>query len=120
MSSVESSFDTNVKLDSSKVYTVKAIRLSNSISSKSSSGSPNSSNSSTILTRSRNRNGSSERQEEEVEISYTNCTVSGHGSFGVVIKADLIKGGTGCVALKRTKIDRKFKVSSYSCDAVGK
>lgn len=113
MSSVESSLDTNVKLDPSKVYTVTAVRLSSKNSNNSNGSSTYSLNSSNMLTRTRNRNGI-ERQEEEVEISYTNCTVSGHGSFGVVIKADLIKGGSGSVALKRTKIDRRFKVSTFN------
>lgn len=47
---------------------------------------------------------------ETVDLAYTNCSVTGHGSFGVVMRAELVKGGKGVVALKRTRQDRKFKV----------
>ena len=36
--------------------------------------------------------------------------ISGHGSFGVVLKAELVSGGSGIVALKRCKQDRRYKV----------
>ncbi|BGP40201.1 regulator of ime2 [Rhodotorula kratochvilovae] len=46
---------------------------------------------------------------EEVTLSYRQTAVAGHGSFGVVAKAELVKGAMGIVALKRTKQDRRFK-----------
>lgn len=47
---------------------------------------------------------------ETVDLAYTNCSVTGHGSFGVVMRAELVQGGEGVVALKRTRQDRRFKV----------
>lgn len=44
-----------------------------------------------------------------VDLEYTHCRVTGHGSFGVVISADLIKGGKGKIALKRTRQVRSTK-----------
>ncbi|GAA5875700.1 hypothetical protein JCM1840_003179 [Sporobolomyces johnsonii] len=44
-----------------------------------------------------------------VELSYRHTAVAGHGSFGVVVRAELLEGGQGVVALKRTRQDRKFK-----------
>ncbi|GAA5828091.1 hypothetical protein JCM3770_000865 [Rhodotorula araucariae] len=46
---------------------------------------------------------------EHVQLSYRKTAVAGHGSFGVVARAELVEGGTGVVALKRTKQDRRFK-----------
>ncbi|ORY89358.1 hypothetical protein BCR35DRAFT_350358 [Leucosporidium creatinivorum] len=47
--------------------------------------------------------------DEKVHLAYTNVSVAGHGSFGVVVSAELVEGGEGKVALKRTRQDRKFK-----------
>ncbi|GAA6038231.1 hypothetical protein JCM8097_005805 [Rhodosporidiobolus ruineniae] len=44
-----------------------------------------------------------------VEIAYQQTAIAGNGSFGVVVCAELLEGGTGLVALKRTKQDRRFK-----------
>ncbi|CEQ39649.1 SPOSA6832_01182 [Sporobolomyces salmonicolor] len=44
-----------------------------------------------------------------IDLSYRHTAVAGHGSFGVVVRAELVKGGQGVVALKRTRQDRKFK-----------
>ncbi|KAI5480776.1 protein serine/threonine kinase [Pseudohyphozyma bogoriensis] len=46
---------------------------------------------------------------ESVTLKYQELGVSGHGSFGVVVKAKLVAGGAGIVALKRTKQDKRFK-----------
>lgn len=48
--------------------------------------------------------------KRKVTISYRAVEISGHGSFGVVLKAQLVGGGSGVVALKRTKQDRRYKV----------
>ncbi|GAA6001373.1 hypothetical protein JCM10207_006631 [Rhodosporidiobolus poonsookiae] len=47
------------------------------------------------------------------EITLKQTSICGNGSFGVVVKAELVKGGTGVVALKRTKQDRRFKNREY-------
>lgn len=47
---------------------------------------------------------------DRVTIAYRRLGDAGHGSFGVVIKAELLQGGSGVVAIKRTKQDRRFKV----------
>lgn len=39
---------------------------------------------------------------ERCEIGYTHVQVAGHGSFGVVVQAELVEGG-GKVAMKRTR-----------------
>lgn len=44
-------------------------------------------------------------------ISYTGVAEAGKGSFGVVRSADLIEGGTGIIAIKRTRQDSRYKVS---------
>ncbi|GAA5970219.1 hypothetical protein JCM21900_000829 [Sporobolomyces salmonicolor] len=44
-----------------------------------------------------------------IDLSYRHTAVAGHGSFGVVVRAELVEGGQGVVALKRTRQDRKFK-----------
>ncbi|KDE09254.1 CMGC/GSK protein kinase [Microbotryum lychnidis-dioicae p1A1 Lamole] len=46
---------------------------------------------------------------QKTRLQYTDCKISGHGSFGVVVAARLIDGDVGRVALKRTKQDRRFK-----------
>ncbi|GAA5991204.1 hypothetical protein JCM11641_001619 [Rhodosporidiobolus odoratus] len=50
---------------------------------------------------------------KKVEITYVQTAVAGNGSFGVVVRAELLKGGSGVVALKRTKQDRRFKNREY-------
>ncbi|GAA5908679.1 hypothetical protein JCM8208_002185 [Rhodotorula glutinis] len=45
----------------------------------------------------------------QVTLSYRVVGEAGHGSFGVVHKAELLQGGTGVVAIKRTKQDKRFK-----------
>lgn len=46
----------------------------------------------------------------QVTLAYRILGEAGHGSFGVVFKAELLQGGTGLVAIKRTKQDQRFKV----------
>jgi len=41
--------------------------------------------------------------DEKVHLAYTHVAVAGHGSFGVVCSAELVEGGEGKVALKRTR-----------------
>ncbi|BGP16471.1 hypothetical protein JCM10213_007923 [Rhodosporidiobolus nylandii] len=50
---------------------------------------------------------------KKVEITFQQTAVAGNGSFGVVVRAELLQGGTGVVALKRTKQDRRFKNREY-------
>ncbi|GAA5886167.1 hypothetical protein JCM6882_004286 [Rhodosporidiobolus microsporus] len=57
---------------------------------------------------------------KKVEITYQQTAVAGNGSFGVVVRAKLLKGGTGIVALKRTKQDRRFKNREYQIMCVVK
>lgn len=48
--------------------------------------------------------------DERLTIVYTNVVACGHGSFGTVVKAEIIGGGQrGLIAIKRTKQDRRFK-----------
>lgn len=47
---------------------------------------------------------------EQVELRLRTTSVAGQGSFGVVVRAEMSQGGSGIVALKRTKQDRRFKV----------
>ncbi|GAA5856977.1 hypothetical protein JCM9279_000520 [Rhodotorula babjevae] len=46
---------------------------------------------------------------DQVTLAYRIVGEAGHGSFGIVRKAELLQGGTGVVAIKRTKQDRRFK-----------
>ncbi|GAA5842234.1 hypothetical protein JCM11251_006754 [Rhodosporidiobolus azoricus] len=57
---------------------------------------------------------------KQVEITYQQTAVAGNGSFGVVVRAKLLEGGTGVVALKRTKQDRRFKNREYQIMCVVK
>ncbi|GAA5850667.1 hypothetical protein JCM8547_001949 [Rhodosporidiobolus lusitaniae] len=50
---------------------------------------------------------------KKVELTYQQQAVAGNGSFGVVVRAQLLSGGSGVVALKRTKQDRRFKNREY-------
>jgi len=49
---------------------------------------------------------------DHIEISYTNCKVSGNGSFGIVFQAKLVGGPEdgGEIAIKKVLQDKRFKV----------
>ncbi|KAM0753160.1 hypothetical protein T439DRAFT_333061 [Meredithblackwellia eburnea MCA 4105] len=46
---------------------------------------------------------------KKVQLRWKPISVSGHGSFGVVLQAKLLAGGEGIVAMKKTKQDRRYK-----------
>ncbi|GEM09746.1 hypothetical protein Rt10032_c09g3763 [Rhodotorula toruloides] len=51
---------------------------------------------------------------KQVELAFVHTAAAGHGSFGVVFRGELVRGGHGVVAFKRTRQDKRFKVDSTS------
>ncbi|PRQ71414.1 hypothetical protein AAT19DRAFT_10272, partial [Rhodotorula toruloides] len=46
---------------------------------------------------------------KQVELAFVHTAAAGHGSFGVVFRGELVRGGHGVVAFKRTRQDKRFK-----------
>ncbi|BGP32246.1 hypothetical protein JCM10296v2_004027 [Rhodotorula toruloides] len=46
---------------------------------------------------------------KQVELVFVHTAAAGHGSFGVVFRGELVRGGHGVVAFKRTRQDKRFK-----------
>ncbi|BGO91550.1 hypothetical protein NBRC10512_003210 [Rhodotorula toruloides] len=46
---------------------------------------------------------------KQVELAFVHTAAAGHGSFSVVFRGELVRGGHGVVAFKRTRQDKRFK-----------